>query len=81
MKICEFGEYSSTQSRCRKHAAYYVAYRVLFGHQITGTGEVPVYKVDATWRCSLHETAGLADVVGRLTLKEYATKLAYGGQA
>ena len=75
MKICEFGKYSSRHPRCRKRAAYYVAYRVLFGHQITGTGEVPVYSIEAAWRCSLHETAGLVDVVGRLTLKEYTAKL------
>ena len=77
MKICEFGEFSASSPRCRKHAAYYVGYRVLFGHQITGNGEVPMYRVEGTWRCSLHETTGLSrlDIVGRLTPKEYAAKL------
>ena len=54
---------------CKKQATTAIAYKTLFGHQVTGQGMVPQYMNRVTFRCPEHED--VRDAWGKREIKAY----------
>lgn len=59
-KICEI-------HGCRKHVTHMIAVKILFATQVTGKGEVPIYRERHLFRCTAHVEPGEVT----LTIAEY----------
>ena len=74
--ICDYGEFSATTKRCRKHAQFAIGLRVHMGYQVGANGDLPLYRMEVQKRCQGHVEAHLnGTILGRLTMTEYNRKL------
>ena len=74
-KICEFGQYSTKDKRCRKWATMAICVKRPFGEQVGPKGDIPTYVFIVTFRCDDHQDQKLGgEFFKGLSMQEYAAK-------